>query len=222
MAAPYARFQRLSFRLCPSRSAGTDGICWHWSEGEEQEKELWIIPVNGKGLRRVGTFLCHAAAWTADEQRIVYSFGNAVYLTSPDGGDRSELYTFTTIPQELHWSLDGRRLIVRLRDDTTGDSAIWELALRSDRLAVTSVRLLSRLLGTMSRFLLWSTTGTIFSWESRTNRRPSLWSTNPVFRGRRERPLSDSRMSQLRPPILPWTELANDSTCSRIRPREPN
>ena len=109
-------------------------------EGEEQEKELWIIPVNREVPRRVGTFSCHAAAWTASEQRIVYSSGNAVYLTSPDGGDRSELYSFTTIPQELHWSLDGRRLIVRLRDDTTGDSAIWELTLRSDRLAVTSVR----------------------------------------------------------------------------------
>ncbi len=109
-------------------------------EGEELERALWLIPVNGSAPRRVGNILCHAAAWTKDEQRIAYSFGNAVYLTTPAGSSSSELYKFTTIPEELRWSLDGRRLIVRLRDPSTWDAVIWELILRSDHLAVTSVR----------------------------------------------------------------------------------
>ena len=109
-------------------------------EGEEHEKALWVIPVDGSAPRRVDTVLCNAAAWTEDEQQIAYSFGNAVYLTQLDGRARTELYKFTTIPEELRWSLDGRRLIVRLRDSSTWESTIWELVLRPDRLGLASVR----------------------------------------------------------------------------------
>jgi WD40-like Beta Propeller Repeat len=109
-------------------------------EGEEHEKALWVIPMNGAAPRRIGNFLCHAATWTQDERQIAYSFGNAVYLAGPDGSTSRELYTFTTIPEELRWSLDGRRLIVRLRDSSTWDSTIWELVLRFDHLALTTIR----------------------------------------------------------------------------------
>jgi hypothetical protein len=32
------------------------------AEGEEQEKALWVVPVDGSAPRRIGDFLCHAAA----------------------------------------------------------------------------------------------------------------------------------------------------------------
>ena len=76
-------------------------------EGEEQEKALWVIPVNGAAPRRVGDFLCHAVAWTEDERHIVYSSGNAVYVTTP--GRQQGKANFTLLRQSQR-SCSGRVL----------------------------------------------------------------------------------------------------------------
>jgi len=98
-------------------------------EGQEQELALWTIPIGGQNPQRVGDILCHAAAWSPDQRLIAYSLGNAIYLAEPDGQILGKLRTFPSVPQELRWSLDGRRLVVRLRDSMTWDSSVWELTL---------------------------------------------------------------------------------------------
>jgi Tol biopolymer transport system component len=102
-------------------------------EGQEQERALWVIPVRGGAPHRVGVFLCHAAAWSPGEHWIAYSSGNAIYLAGPDGQSPGKLRTFPATPQELRWSLDSRRLIVRLRDSSSWDSYVWELTLADSR-----------------------------------------------------------------------------------------
>jgi Tol biopolymer transport system component len=114
-------------------------------EGQEQERALWVIPVRGGAPHRVGVFLCHAAAWSPGEHWIAYGSGNAIYLAGPGGQSPGKLRTFPAIPQELRWSLDGRRLIVRLRDSSTWDSSVWELTLgaadfRAGQVPETSLR----------------------------------------------------------------------------------
>ena len=109
-------------------------------EGEEKERSLWVLPARGGQPSRVGDLLRHTAAWSPDGKRIVFAYSNAIYLTLDNGTTRHLLQTFTAVPLLLRWSLDGKRILIQLRDSTTWDSALWELTLGgSDNLVVTSL-----------------------------------------------------------------------------------
>lgn len=97
-------------------------------EGEELEQALWVVPVDGRSPWRVGSVLCHDAAWAPDGRRIAFAFGNAIYTTADDGVTNRMLQTFSGIPFGMRWSLDGRRILFRLRD-STWSQALWELTL---------------------------------------------------------------------------------------------
>ena len=108
--------------------------------GEEHERSLWVVTVDGSLQRRVGDFLCHAAAWSPDSGRIAYASGDSVYLTTDEGATSQLIHSFAAIPEVLRWSLDGRRLLVRLRDAATWNSVLWEIELGgADGSAVNSL-----------------------------------------------------------------------------------
>jgi Tol biopolymer transport system component len=108
-------------------------------EGEERERSLWILPLDGGAPSRVGSLLCHTAAWSPDGRLIAFAYGNEIYLTA-DGATDHLLQTFTVIPQLMRWSLDGKRILVRLRNPTDWDSVLWELRLGgTDHSTVTSL-----------------------------------------------------------------------------------
>ena len=97
-------------------------------EGEERERSLWILPLAGGAPSRVGNLLCHTAAWSPDGRQIAFAYGNGIYLTS-DGTTPQVLQAFTVIPQLIRWSLDGMRILVRLRNPADWNSVLWELTL---------------------------------------------------------------------------------------------
>ena len=97
------------------------------SDGEEKERAIWGVPLNGGIPQRVGNFLCHSAAWSPEGGQIAFASGNSIYLTDPAGNAPRLLQTFAEVPQNLHWSLDGKRLLFRLRNTEKQESTLWEL-----------------------------------------------------------------------------------------------
>ncbi len=98
-------------------------------EGMEQERELWIVPVPTGKPRRVGTLLCHAAAWSPDGGTIAYTFGDSIYVTKDQGSTTQKLQSFAGSPQTLWWFPDGRSLRLEVQDPSTDHVAIWDLLL---------------------------------------------------------------------------------------------
>ena len=127
------RFQRLSFRPNPW-NVSHDGqrLLILAGEGEEHERALWILNTDGKNLRRVGNFLCHAAALSPDTRRIAYALGGSLYVTSADNtGSAHIIHAFAGIPIVIRWSLDGKRIFVAIRD-SSWNATIWQIALSGE------------------------------------------------------------------------------------------
>jgi Tol biopolymer transport system component len=98
-------------------------------EGEEKDRALWVVPVNGGKPWRVGQVLCHSAVWSPDGRQIAFANGNAIFLTGNDGAAPHQLQAFAEIPRDLHWSLDGHRLLFQLRNLASSENSLWELLL---------------------------------------------------------------------------------------------
>jgi Tol biopolymer transport system component len=99
------------------------------SEGKERERAVWVIPLHGGSPSRAGSLLCHSAQWSPDGRQIACAFGNAIYLSTDNGGSPHPLQSFSGIPDEMHWSLDGKRIIFSVQDLSTWNRVIWELAI---------------------------------------------------------------------------------------------
>lgn len=119
--------------------------------GQEEERELWMVPANGGAPQRVGSVLCHFAALSPDGKAIAYSRGDSIYLTEDAGRTSQIVESFAMTPQELRWSLDGQKILFRLWNRSSGTSALWELALGpAPARAVTSLVPLSSTLDSVT------------------------------------------------------------------------
>lgn len=95
-------------------------------EGTEDETGLWIVPVSGRPARRVGSIVCHAAAWSRDGKVIAYSRGNHLFLTFDEGTTSREIHEFEFEPYSLRWSHAGSRLTF-MRHTKTADFVPWQI-----------------------------------------------------------------------------------------------
>jgi len=98
-----------------------------WEAEGEVDRALWTVPLDGTPPRRVGTVICHSAAWSPDGRRIAFAQGQAVYLTTESGDPVRRIQTFTTIPVTLRWSLDGKRLQFQLQNPSNESASFWEI-----------------------------------------------------------------------------------------------
>jgi hypothetical protein len=98
-------------------------------DGKEEEAPLWIVPVNGGPLRRVGGVASHSAARSPDGTAIAYSRGNSIFVTLDEGISSRELRHFDFDPYGLHWSKSGDRLRFVLQNNATRDMKPWEMKL---------------------------------------------------------------------------------------------
>jgi len=96
-------------------------------EGSETESPIWILPVPAGSARKVGDVLAHAAAWTPDDQRILFANGSKLYLCDPDGSDRADFIQVDGLPFGLRYSPDGTRVRFTVRDPNQRSFAIWEV-----------------------------------------------------------------------------------------------
>lgn len=104
------------------------------------ERELWAVPVAGGQPRRLGERLCHSAAWSPDGKYLAIASGNSIYLSADDGTTQQLLHTFAAMPAELHWSQDGRRLLLVLADQSVHTTTLCALQLGEyNRYAVTAI-----------------------------------------------------------------------------------
>ena len=101
-------------------------------EGTEDERPLWIVPVNGLPPRKVGRVFCHAATLTPDGKGIAYSNGNSIFLTFDEGATVRLLTRFEQDPYDLYWSTAPNRLLVTLRNPTTAEFSLSEIELGND------------------------------------------------------------------------------------------
>jgi hypothetical protein len=100
-----------------------------WAGERQEERALWILPLDGGSPMPVGNVICHSAAWAPKGRTIAFAQGNAIRITS-DAGKTSKLAAFLPgIPQGLRWTLDGRRLEFQLQDSATLHAAFWTLNL---------------------------------------------------------------------------------------------
>jgi Tol biopolymer transport system component len=97
------------------------------SDGFEDERALWIIPIMGGQPRQVGTIHCHAAAWSPGGTKIAFAAQNVIYLTADEGATIREVQAFGATPEYLRWAPDGSRLRVNLRDRKSAMSSFWDL-----------------------------------------------------------------------------------------------
>lgn len=97
--------------------------------GQEKERQLWWVPLNGGTPLRLGTVLGHSAALSPDGRTVAFAFGTSVFLTASDSGVAPQLlYSFSGVPSKLCWSLDGMRIIAYV-NNSEGGSVIWKLFL---------------------------------------------------------------------------------------------
>jgi dipeptidyl aminopeptidase/acylaminoacyl peptidase len=97
------------------------------SDGFEDERALWIIPITGGQPWQVGTIHCHAAAWSPSGTKIAFADQNAIYVTADEGATIREVQAFGATPEYLRWEPNGRSLRLNLRDQKSGTSSFWEL-----------------------------------------------------------------------------------------------
>ena len=104
------------------------------AEGSETESAIWILPVPAGTPRRVGEILAHAAAWTADEQHILYANGNHLYFCNMDGSGSHSFAETKGIPFDLRYSPDGSRVRFSVRDTSQHSNALWEITAQGQNL----------------------------------------------------------------------------------------
>lgn len=90
------------------------------SEGHQEERELWIVPVSGEMPKRAGSLLCHSAVWINDGRQILCAVGYDIDLADGSGRILRRILALPAIPWSLRLSLDGRHLRFMLHDMATG------------------------------------------------------------------------------------------------------
>ncbi|HXJ95600.1 MAG TPA: protein kinase [Terriglobia bacterium] len=95
---------------------------------------LWAVPTLGGSPVRLGDIEGNGGAWSPDGQKLIYSSGNALYISNADGAASRKL---ADLPGSLAvgavdgtspvWSPDGQQIALNLFDSKT-ISHLWELS----------------------------------------------------------------------------------------------
>lgn len=144
---------------------------------------LWIWPVQGGTLTRVGNITAYGAVWTPDGRRIVYSEDDGVYEAGLDGANAHKLAATAVHPNAFHWSPDGR--VLRF-----SAGPIWEI----DAAGGEPRRVLPATDNTAVEFSgSWSSEGKYFFFDRVADRTRDIWAireTANSFRHRAPAPVS--------------------------------
>lgn len=89
---------------------------------------LWVIPVPAGSPRRVADLRVYDAAWSPDEQNLVFGKDQGLYVAKSDGTSPRKLATVKGLPVFPRFSPDGRRVRFTIYDGNTASSSLWEVA----------------------------------------------------------------------------------------------
>jgi len=88
---------------------------------------LWIWPVQGGALKRVGQIEAYDAAWCPDGRQIVYTEDDGIYLFDIDSAKSRRFLSTDGRPGRFAWSPDGRVLRFVLGSFRVESDALWEV-----------------------------------------------------------------------------------------------
>jgi Tol biopolymer transport system component len=92
------------------------------------ESPIWVFPVLGGSLRRLGGPLGHDGTWSPDGQNIVYANSQELFLTSAHGGESHKLVSLPGTATWIRFSPDGSRLRFTVNDFKTNSNSLWEVS----------------------------------------------------------------------------------------------
>jgi Tol biopolymer transport system component len=119
----------------PFHNAGLLGISADHSDllvqdmtANEQESQLWAVPVLGGTPRRLGNVRAHDANWSPDGRELVYANGNDLYLANADGTEPRKLLAMEHFALWPRFSPDGRSIRFSMWDNSSSPSFLWEVS----------------------------------------------------------------------------------------------
>jgi serine/threonine protein kinase/Tol biopolymer transport system component len=137
----------------------------------EQESQLWAVPVLGGTPRRLGDLIAHDANWSPDGRQIVYADGNDLYLADGDGTGPRKLLALDHLALWPRFSPDGRRIRFNTFDKKTSSNRIWEISHDGGNLH----RVFSNATPGHEAFGNWTTEGKYFVFTARANEALNIW-----------------------------------------------
>jgi eukaryotic-like serine/threonine-protein kinase len=93
-----------------------------------QDGPLWALPAIGGSPRRLAEAAGHAAAWSADQKKLVYAKGKDLYLANGDGTDSHKLVSLSGSAFVPAWSPDGSEIRFSIDDPNTQIHSIWQIS----------------------------------------------------------------------------------------------
>jgi len=89
---------------------------------------LWVIPVPAGSPRRVAGLRVYDAAWSSDEQNLVFGKDQDLYVAKSDGTSVRKLVTVKGLPFFPRFSPDGSHIRFSVFDLSTASDSLWEVA----------------------------------------------------------------------------------------------
>jgi len=86
---------------------------------------LRALSLTTRAVRRVGTMLATAAAWSPDGMSLAYTDHDALYVGGPDGSNPRRLTAVPGDVRELAWSPDGRE--ISFGGIGPGGGSLWQM-----------------------------------------------------------------------------------------------
>jgi DNA-binding winged helix-turn-helix (wHTH) protein len=113
--------------LCDIAPDGESLLVRDLVHSREDIEPVYIQPVVGGNIHRVGEILAYDVAWYPDGQHLLYSAGGSIYRTNVDGGSRKRLFGVSGNAYWFRWSPDGRTLRFTLIDAKSEATSLWEV-----------------------------------------------------------------------------------------------
>jgi Tol biopolymer transport system component len=142
--------------------------------GNEQEAQLWAIPVLGGTPRQLGKILAHDANWSPDGGELIYANGNALYLAEADGTEPRRLLELDRYALWPRFSPDGRSIRFTMPDTKSTSGPLWEVSHDGSHLH-------SLFTGSDPRYAScghWTTDGRYFIFQGGAESTSHVWSSN--------------------------------------------
>ena len=89
---------------------------------------LWVLPVPGGGLRRLGSLRVDDARWSPDREWLAYAKDQDVFLARGDGSEARSISTLARGVEDVAFSPEGKQIRFNMPDPKSGLPAIWEVS----------------------------------------------------------------------------------------------
>ena len=135
------------------------------------ESPLWTLPLPAGTPRRLGDLVGHDAAWSPDQQHIVYARGEDLYVAKSDGTEARKLTSVTGTLWWPRWSPDGKKVRFTVVDRAS-TSSLWQVGADGSKL--------HRLLEGWNKPAAeccgnWTADGKYYLFQSRRNGATNIW-----------------------------------------------